>query len=229
MHRSGFNMFGSSVQRASSGLQTSSVTHESGLPATQERNRTISRMLQLYRSRRREAQGARDDISDQIPPRTLTQNFINGTASTGLRSESQRRNFEHFHMEQIISQLRSERRDENTDEISNTSGNFDVTASIVRSNERPRNLVRRPITRAAGYDSRQHNFEIPEPSRRNIHRPRNVQNIFQQQIPTYDDNFLSRSETQIQSQFHRRSQGLAPRLINNHYQSIQNLPTYNPQ
>lgn len=66
---------------------------------------------------------------------------------------------------------------------------------------------------------------------------RNTQymSIFQQRIPTFDDNFLSRSENQIQRQFHQRSRGLAPRLLGAsarhmglaHYQSIQHLPTLN--
>lgn len=37
-------------------------------------------------------------------------------------------------------------------------------------------------------------------------------NIIRQRMPTFDDNFLSRSETQIQNQLYRRSMGLPPRF-----------------
>jgi len=64
-------------------------------------------------------------------------------------------------MDQIVNQLRSERQDENygqderLENFSNGNSNqFDRTASLVSGNA-PRNLARRPMTRAAGYDSRQ--------------------------------------------------------------------------
>lgn len=58
-------------------------------------------------------------------------------------------------------------------------------------------------------------------------------NIIRQRMPTFDDNFLSRSETQIQNQLYRRSMGLPPRLgqrpgfLGPMYQSLTNLPTLN--
>ena len=79
-----------------------------------------------------------------------------------IRSESFRRNFETMHMDRLVNHLRSERRNEDTDTFgtqpenlesislnNNSAGNdFDHTASLV--NRQPR----RPMTRAAGYDSR---------------------------------------------------------------------------
>jgi len=71
-----------------------------------------------------------------------------------------------------MNQLRNERLEDDHDILSNSNStnNFDITAEVV-SNERPRNLIRRPITRAAGYDSRAHNLEsnlVPS-LRRNFH------------------------------------------------------------
>lgn len=50
-------------------------------------------------------------------------------------------------------------------------------------------------------------------------------------MPTFDDNFMSRSESQIQNQLYRRSLGLPPRAMRpgflGTYQSLNNLPTLN--
>jgi hypothetical protein len=204
-----------------------------------DRNRTISRMLQLYRNRRRQAVN-RDHTSDNSDvPRTLTQNYVDGLSRVGsvfdhrhsqslshlnARSQSQRRNLDSRRMDQLVRQLRSERRDEDEEDLSGNN-NFDRTATLIEENtQRPQ--IRRPITRAAGYDSRaQANGNTSRRGLREINpiRPRNLANLFSHRMPTYDDNFLSRSESQIQQQFHQRSQGLAPRLNNQgmaHHQSI---------
>ena len=114
-------------------------------------------------------------------PRTLTQNFMNNGSvfdnrqsqsvhGFNTRSESQRRNIESLRMDQIVNQLRSERIDEdndiftqeNIDNLSNSgNNNFDRTASPIEVAP-SRTQARRPITRAAGYDSRVSNFDIPE-------------------------------------------------------------------
>jgi len=82
-------------------------------------------------------------------------------------------------MDQLINQLRSERREDTQQDAlssnSNSGNNFDITASVVSTSTRPRNQIRRPITRAAGYDSRQHTFEVTRPNvHRNTSRPRNI-------------------------------------------------------
>ena len=140
-----------------------------------ERNLTISRMLQLYRNRRRAAmQRERASENGEVfVPRTLTQNYMNNGGSDtnnsrsplsnlygiNVRSESDRRNFETMQMDRLVNQLRSERQEEdnnqNIENFSNSgNNNFDRTASIITRSDQ-RNPVRRPITRAAGYDSRQ--------------------------------------------------------------------------
>lgn len=90
-----------------------------------------------------------------------------------VRSESFRRDFETMHMDQLVNQLRSERRSDETDNfghqteilenisINNSAeNNFDHAASLVsesRTGTQRRNQARRPMTRAAGYDSRLQN------------------------------------------------------------------------
>lgn len=74
-----------------------------------DRNLTISRMLQLYRDRRRAGLQSRGENSDVFVPRTLTQNFMNNASTNdarlgggalshshgvNIRSESFRRNIE---------------------------------------------------------------------------------------------------------------------------------------
>jgi len=129
-----------------------------------DRNLTISRMLQLYRDRRRAGLQSRGENNDVFVPRTLTQNFMNNASANdnrhgggalshshgvNIRSESFRRNIETMQMDHLVNQLRSERRNEDTDTFgtqnenlenienisinnSNSAGNnFDHTASVV--------------------------------------------------------------------------------------------------
>lgn len=106
-------------------------------------------------------------------------------------------------MNQLVRQLQSERREE--DQESHGNNNYDTTATLIEDqNNQVRPLVRRPITRAAGYDSRANNNDRIELTNRRLQRdfnsirPRYPQSIFASRIPTYDDNFLARSESQIQ-------------------------------
>ena len=69
-----------------------------------------------------------------------------------------------------------------------------------------------------------------EQRERQLRRQRYL-NIIRARMPTFDDNFMSRSESQIQNQLYRRSLGLPPRAMRagflGTYQSLNNLPTLN--